>query len=296
MMRYTTPVRRQAALKERLDELVETFDIRTITPDPLELVLRYERPLDQEVAGLIAAAFAYGRADTVVRNGGWILDRMGSSPHQWLAESFSVETAPDAFEGFAHRFHKTPDLVALLSAMAAAVRHDGSLGALFARLHDRGQRDIGESLSRFVAALIAGADPRYANLPSLRYLLSSPREGSACKRMNLYLRWMVRRTSPDLGLWSFVDPSLLVMPLDTHIHRISNFLGLNDRRSADWKAARGLTDRLARFSPADPVRYDFALCRLGILDHCSRKRRAENCVVCPLRSVCRFPVTESSSS
>jgi uncharacterized protein (TIGR02757 family) len=291
MMRQRIPVRRQAALKERLDELVATFDIRTITPDPLELVLRYRRPLDQEVAGLIAAAFAYGRAGIVVRNGGWILDRMGSSPHQWLAESFSVETARDTFAGFSHRFHKTPDLVALLSAMAAAVRRDGSLGALFARLHDPARADVAESLSRFVETLIAGADERLAHLPSLRYLLSSPREGSACKRMNLYLRWMVRREPPDLGLWSFVDPSLLVMPLDTHIHRISHFLGLNDRRSPDWKAARALTDRLARFSPADPVRYDFALCRLGILDHCSRKRRKENCDVCPLKPVCRFPVT-----
>jgi uncharacterized protein (TIGR02757 family) len=108
--------------------------------------------------------------------------------------------------------------------------------------------------------------------------------------MNLYLRWMVRRTSPDLGLWTFVDPAKLVMPVDTHIHRIATFLGLNDRKSADWKAARAITDRLAAFDASDPVRYDFALCRLGILDLCSRKRRKENCDICLLRDVCRFPV------
>jgi uncharacterized protein (TIGR02757 family) len=111
--------------------------------------------------------------------------------------------------------------------------------------------------------------------------------------MNLYLRWMVRRTSPDLGLWTFVDPAKLVMPVDTHVHRIATFLGLNDRKSADWKTARALTDRLARFDPSDPVRYDFALCRLGILDLCSRKRRKENCDVCLLRDACRFPVQKS---
>jgi uncharacterized protein (TIGR02757 family) len=126
---------------------------------------------------------------------------------------------------------------------------------------------------------------------ALQYLLTSPKDGSACKRMNLYLRWMVRRTSPDLGLWTFVDPAKLVMPVDTHIHRIATFLGLNDRKSADWKAARLLTDKLAKFDRGDPVRYDFALCRLGILDLCSRKRRRENCDVCMLREVCRFPVT-----
>jgi len=126
---------------------------------------------------------------------------------------------------------------------------------------------------------------------ALRYLLTSPDDGSACKRMNLYLRWMVRRTPPDLGLWSFVDPAKLVMPVDTHIHRIATFLGLNDRKSADWKAARGITDRLAEFDAADPVRYDFALCRLGILDLCSVRKKKENCDVCMLREVCRFPVT-----
>src|SRR6185436_5581009 len=114
---------------------------------------------------------------------------------------------------------------------------------------------------------------------ALRYLLTSPRDKSACKRMNLYLRWMVRRTPPDLGLWTFVDPAKLVMPLDTHVHRIATFLGLNDRATADWKAARALTDRLARFDPADPVRYNFALCRLGILDLCSRRQKKENCDV-----------------
>lgn len=130
---------------------------------------------------------------------------------------------------------------------------------------------------------------RGAEDAALRYLLTSPEDASACKRMNLYLRWMVRRTSPDLGLWTFVSPAKLVMPVDTHIHRIATFLGLNDRRSADWKAARGITDRLAVFDPADPVRYDFALCRLGILDLCSRQKRKENCDVCLLRDACRFP-------
>ena len=125
---------------------------------------------------------------------------------------------------------------------------------------------------------------------ALHYLLSSPADGSACKRMNLFLRWMVRRTPPDLGLWTFVDPAKLVIPLDTHVHRIATFLGLNDRKTPDWKAARAITDRLSKFDTADPIRYDFAICRLGILDLCSRRRRKENCDVCLLRDVCRFPV------
>jgi uncharacterized protein (TIGR02757 family) len=273
-----------ALLEERLDTLVETFDATTIEPDPLQLVLRYTDPRDQEVAGLIAAAFAYGRADIIVTNIGAVLDKMTPSPARYL-ETFNAREASKRFQGFAHRFHKTPDLVALLGCIAKA----GNLGGLFKECYDDSDTDVGPSLSRFVHRLLSAV--RHPPPASLRYLLSDPQDGSACKRMLLYLRWMIRRTPPDLGLWTFANPAKLLMPVDTHIHRIATFLGLNDRKTADWKAARNLTDRLAKFDAADPVRYDFALCRLGILDLCSRKRRKENCEVCLLRDVCRFPVT-----
>ena len=290
-------------LRERLDRLVATFDVSTIEPDPLQLVLRYSDPLDQEVAGLLAAAFAYGRASIVVANVGWVLARMRPAPFAWL-QSFERREAERRFAGFAHRFHKTRDLVDLLERLAVAIQRHGSLGELFLRCYDGRDRDIGPSLARFVDALLHGESSECDNGASntarlrpnskaLEYLLSSPSNGSACKRMNLYLRWMVRRTAPDLALWTFVDPAKLVIPVDTHIHRIASFLGLGSRRSADWKAARAITDALARFDPEDPVRYDFALCRLGILDLCSRKRREENCAVCLLLDVCGFPVAKS---
>ena len=303
--------------------LVATFDVSTIEPDPLQLVLRYDDPLDQEVAGLIAAAFAYGRAEIIVANIGTVLARMTPSPYRYLA-AFERGEAMRRFAGFSHRFHKTPELVALLERIASSIRGYGSIGALFQACYDERDCDIGPSLTRFVRSLRhpegrdglekAGGPQNWTKRatrasrslaePALRrrsrrrardddavsYLLSSPEDGSACKRMNLFLRWMVRRTSPDLGLWEFVDPAKLVMPLDTHVHRIATFLGLNRRKTADWKAARALTDHLARLDRSDPVRYDFALCRLGILDLCSRRKRKENCDICLLRDVCRFPI------
>lgn len=284
-MRRRKPVRPEL-LKERLDELVTTFDASTIEPDPLQLVLRFADPLDQEVAGLIAAAFAYGRADIIVANIGVVLARMKPSPFRYL-RTFDAGEAAQRFAGFAHRFHKTPDLVAFLELLADVIEEHGSIGALFEKSYDGRDPDIGPSLARFVASVLP-ADGREDR--TLRYLLTSPEDGSACKRMNLYLRWMVRRTAPDRGLWTFVDPAKLVIPLDTHVHRIATFLGLSDRKSGDWKAARALTDNLARFNASDPVRYDFALCRLGILDLCSRRQKKENCDVCLLRDVCRFPV------
>lgn len=281
----TRPVR-QEMLRERLDALVATFDASTIEPDPLQLVLRYTDPYDQEAAALIAAAFAYGRADIVVRNVGAVLDAMRGSPHACLM-TFDAAEALTRFAGFSHRFHKTADLVALLGCIARIIGTHGSLGALFRKCYDDRDHDIGRSLAKFVELILSGAD---GERPALRYLLTSPSDGSACKRMNLFLRWMVRRTPPDLGLWTFVDPAKLVVPLDTHVHRIATFLGLTRRKSADWKCARSVTDRLAKFDATDPVRYDFAICRLGILDLCSRRRRKENCDVCLLRDVCRFPV------
>jgi uncharacterized protein (TIGR02757 family) len=284
-MRRRKPVRAEL-LKARLDELVATFDVSTIEPDPLQLVLRFDDPLDQEVAGLIAAAFAYGRAETIVANMGVVLARMKPSPFAYL-QRFDQTEATKRFAGFAHRFHKTPDLVDFLQILATIIQQHGSIGALFEACYDSSDPDISQSLSRFTEAALATGNRQRA---TLRYLLTNPEDGSACKRMNLYLRWMVRRTPPDLGLWTFVDPAKLVMPLDTHVHRIATFLGLSERKSGDWKAARALTDNLARFDAADPVRYDFALCRLGILDLCSRRQRKENCDVCLLRDVCRFPV------
>jgi uncharacterized protein (TIGR02757 family) len=272
-------------LRQRLDALVATFDVSTIEPDPLQLVLRYDDPRDQEIAGLLAGAFAYGRADIVVRNVARVLDRMLPSPYEYLV-NFDRAEGRRRFAGFAHRFHKTPELIDLLTCIAAAIRDHGTLGELFRVCYRDDDDDIARSLTRFVDSLIGDRRTK-----ALDYLLTSPANHSACKRMNLFLRWMVRRTPPDLGIWDFVDPAKLVMPVDTHIHRIATFLGLNNRKSADWKAARALTNRLAKFDAMDPVRYDFAICRLGILDLCSRKRRKENCDVCLLRDVCRFPVT-----
>lgn len=290
---HRRPVRNRELLKQRLDELVATFDVTTITPDPLEVVLSFDAARDREVAGLLAAAFAYGRADIVVRNVRWILARMEGGPYEFLRNRFpSHADAMELFRDFSHRFHKREQLVPLLRRISLALRMHGSLGELFATCYDDGAADIAPSLERFVNSLIAFAPADREERRALEYLLPSPKGGSACKRMNLYLRWMVRSESPDCGLWTFVDPAKLVIPLDTHVHRISAFLGLSQRKSADWKAARQLTDELAKFDRRDPVRYDFAICRLGILDRCSARKRKENCDVCQLRDVCRFPLVE----
>ncbi|HUO84407.1 MAG TPA: TIGR02757 family protein [Thermoanaerobaculia bacterium] len=289
-LRHVRPVADGATLSARLDELVASFDISHLSPDPLEAVRDFDDPLDQETAGLIAAAFAYGRADIALRNVRWVLGRMTPSPYRFLANGLDRRRAGSIFRGFSHRFHKTAELTSLLILMSKTIRSAGSLGNRFRQVYDPADADISGTLSRFVQSILAEG-PRPST--TLRYLLTDPVDGSACKRMNLYLRWMVRREEPDLGLWTFVDPAKLLMPVDTHVHRIATFLGLIDRKSADLETARQLTSRFSAMSPDDPVRYDFALCRMGVLAMCSREKKAEQCRRCLLLDVCRFPAPEA---
>jgi uncharacterized protein (TIGR02757 family) len=168
----------------------------------------------------------------------------------------------------------------------------GSIRAFFEREARPEEPDVAGLLSRVVARLLA-FDYRAAlgvrRLPSrspVRFFFPSPADGSACKRWNLYLRWMVRSDAVDFGLWPGISTDRLVIPTDTHVHRIARRLRLTRRRTADWKAAREITASLARFDARDPVRFDYALCRIGILDICRPEVRACLCEDCPVNDAC----------
>jgi uncharacterized protein (TIGR02757 family) len=128
-----------------------------------------------------------------------------------------------------------------------------------------------------------------ARRAAIRFFFPTPVDGSACKRMNLYLRWMVRpEDGVDCGVWTGVAPSRLVIPLDTHIARISSYIGLTDRKSPGWAMALDITHHLRALDRNDPLRYDFALCHLGIAGDCPRKQDPAKCVKCPIQPVCRL--------
>lgn len=282
-------------LKERLDVIAARYDRRFVDTDPVKFVHRWSDPREQEIAGIIAAAFAYGSVVLIFRAVERILGEMGPSPRAFL-ERFDARRDRALFRGFRHRFHGSKDLGLFVSLLAQAIRKHGSLRALFATCVDPADANVGPALSRFVAEILAG-EPRpffpSGKLPRrspVRFLLSSPEDGSACKRMLLYLRWMLRPADGvDAGAWAGVAPtSKLLLPLDTHTFRITRYLGLTARNQGDWRAAEEVTAALARLEPDDPVRYDFALCRLGILDLCPAKRDEKKCVPCDLYDVCRL--------
>ncbi len=247
----------------RLRLLADRADPRRLERDPLGLV---RQARDREAAALVAAALAFGNARAIRR---------------------SVAIALRAMDGerkllstFRHRWVDGGDLGLLLDAIARCRDRAGGLEPLFAA-GDRGDLRLG--LDAFLSALRGRARRR-----GFLFLLPRPREGSACKRPLLFLRWVVRPDDgTDLGLWKSVDRRRLLVPLDTHVHRIAYWLGLTARRTASWEAAEEVTASLRRYDPADPVRFDFALAHLGILRDCPRRPVEEKCARCPLRPWCR---------
>jgi uncharacterized protein (TIGR02757 family) len=284
---------RERILAERLERLYRTYGPETAASDPIVFLSRYPRAEDREIAGWIASAFAYGRVETIQDNVGRLLAALGPSPAATLdgIEDFR-RFARERLAGFRHRFHGRDDAGLLLFVIAQARRGSGSLGAFFERCSRRGDADVGPLLDRAVE-LIRSFDYRplrgARSFPpgnGARFFFPSPASGSGCKRWNLYLRWMVRRDRLDYGLWTGISPSKLVIPTDTHIHLISRRLGLTRRKSADWKTAREITDRLARFDPEDPVRFDYALCRIGIFGVCHPELSRSRCRECLAVQAC----------
>jgi uncharacterized protein (TIGR02757 family) len=278
-------------LKNILEGLYATRSQVHLANDPLSFCHRYQDPRDQEIAGLISAAFAYGNVKIILRNLDGVFGAMGTSPRLFV-ERFDPKQGLRLFAGFKHRFNDGRDLCALLLACQTMLGEAGSLEGWLLRYHDAAEPDVTRTLTDFTAA-VKGLDyaPVFGKggIPEDSYfsfLFPSPASGSACKRLCMFLRWMVRPADGiDLGIWQGISPSRLVIPVDAHIQRICGFLGFTDRKQADWRMAREITDRLRKLDPSDPVKYDFSLCHLGISEGCNGKDLS-SCANCPITGVC----------
>lgn len=279
------PPSRLPALKSRLDGLSGRYDTSVaLDQDPLAVALAYPDPLDREVAAFVAAHLAYGRVAPMLRAVRAALAPLGAQPALWLRERSATAAEPPLRQALAHwawRFHIGADVAAWLLAWK---RLDAESGAgLESHLLPRTGEDGDAGLSRLVQRLRMELPTTYG----LRFSLPDPLEGAACKRWRMFLRWMVRTGWPDLGLWTRYPLDQLVIPLDTHVARVSRFIGLTTRATPDGRMAREITEALRRLDPVDPLRYDFALSHLGILGDCPGVRRKATCAACPLYSVCR---------
>jgi uncharacterized protein (TIGR02757 family) len=246
------------ALGDELERLYERYnDSAYLSPDPVEFLHGYDDVRDREIVGLVASGLAYGRVAQINRSVARALERLGPSPWRRVVEA-SVDDLRSSFASFRHRFTCGDEMAALLVGAGRMLRADGSLGARFAELIDDGDETVVPALTRFVGELRGDGPERSSVLPD-------PCRKSACKRLHLYLRWMVRSDRIDPGGWDAVPRSKLVVPLDTHMHRYARSRGLTGRRQADLRTALEITEAFRRIRPDDPVRYDFAITRLGIL-------------------------------
>ncbi len=250
---------RPAINKGVLEELYAEYNKRElVSSDPVQFLWDYDDLLDREIVGLISSCLAYGRVGQILRTVSSVLEKM-PRPLEFLRNS-TLESLKSTFEGFRHRFTSGEDVAMMLYGTKVAVVKYGSLNACFlAGLSNNDETTI-SALEAFVGEL------SFDGNMGKNYLLPVSSRGSACKRLNLFLRWMVREDEVDPGGWRGVPASKLMIPLDTHMYSICWTSGITKRKQADMKTAIEVTNYFRNISPEDPVRYDFALTRLGILD------------------------------
>ena len=251
-------------LKEKLDNLYLQYKSKYSSKDPVWVLHRFSDPRDIEIMGLITASYSYGQVDLINKFTGKLLSRIGNKPYEFTI-NFTKGKDKKYLKGLNYRFNTEHDLISLFNAVHHAVAGCGSLKNLFLKSYNEDSENIVDALTGFISALnklsnhTNGIERNYFN-----FLLANPSNKSTCKRMNLYLRWMVRKDEIDTGIWSEVSTSKLIMPVDVHVARISKELKLVQRKSVDLKFALELTENLKKFDKEDPVKYDFSLCHIGI--------------------------------
>ena len=243
-----------------LNTLVQRLEDRTfIEFDPIAIPHGFDDPRDQEVIGLYAALLAWGRRSTILGKMEDLCERMDYQPYRFVRD-FRIERDSGKLAGFKHRTFKPEDAQWLTANLGALVRRFGSVEQMFAAHLDQYQASTETAIQGFSESVMT-ANP--STPKRLSKHLARPRSGSACKRLNMYLRWMVRPGPFDLGIWPSIRTEQLILPLDVHSGRQARRLGMLKRATNDWKAAVELTEVCRRMDPADPCRYDLALFGIG---------------------------------
>jgi uncharacterized protein (TIGR02757 family) len=292
-----------AALHAALEDLYRRFERRADVADPVRVLAHWSDPADREVVAFCAASLAFGRVASVLASLEGLLAALGPRPARFV-RGFDPRRHAALLGTLGHRWTRGEDLAALLLVLRHMLHEHGSIEACFAAGLPPGAPDVTGALETFsrraleVDVAEAYRPPRTAapsgraaarrpgQRPGVAFFFPRPSAGSACKRLNLFLRWMVRRDAVDPGGWTAVSPSQLIVPLDVHVVRVGRCLGLTRYRSPGWRMAADITAALRRLDPADPVKYDFALCHLGMLNVCGFGRAAGD-RACPLRGFCR---------
>jgi uncharacterized protein (TIGR02757 family) len=250
----------EQSLKALLDERVQLYNTPAfISSDPVSVPHRFSKPQDIEIAGFFAATLAWGIRTTIINNCTRLMQWMDNAPHDFI-----LHHQPEDLKkmlGFAHRTFNATDLLYFIETLQQHYRRFLSLEDAFVPQDSLKEDHIGPALIHFHNYFFSGEHPERT-----RKHVSTPARGSACKRLCMYLRWMVRNDTAgvDFGIWKKISPAQLICPLDVHVARVAHRLGLITQNTANWRNALALTDKLRTWRPEDPAAYDYALFGLGI--------------------------------
>lgn len=252
----------EKTLKGKLDSHYKYFDRTQISPDPIELPHKFTNPLDIEISAFISSVFAYGNVKQIINSLERIHTIMNWEPRKFVV-NYSARMQSKLFDKIKHRFYSVNDIQNFFVGLNRAYKTHGSLKNLFLAGND-GKFDLKTSISDFSQQMIKHCSGELKPTLGIVFMFPDPQKGSACKRMNLFLRWMVRKDELDFGLWSEIPASKLIIPVDVHVARICKQLKLTNKKNVSWKMAEEITNQLKKFDPYDPVKYDFAICHIGM--------------------------------
>jgi uncharacterized protein (TIGR02757 family) len=255
--------KKDSALKKKLDYHYRYFDHSKISPDPLEFPHRFTNYHDIEISAFISSIFAYGNVKQIINSLQKIHTVMDNKPYEFV-NGYSYRKGIKKFRSVKHRFFTNEDIALLFNALNKIYKDYGTLKYFFLLYYFEKDDNLENSISFFSRNFLKFISQGRELTHGIKFMLPDPLKGSACKRMNLFLRWMVREDELDFGLWNEIPSSKLVIPVDTHVAKICKKIGLTSRKSASWKMAVEITNKLSKFDPADPVKYDFAICHLGM--------------------------------
>lgn len=253
---------KKVELIELLNQKAEQYNKPDFIPtDPIQIPHRFTKKEDIEIAGFLASVIAWGQRKTIINNANRLMEWMDNDPHRFILNFKETDLKP--FSTFVHRTFNGDDALAFLNALQRIYRTEGGLEGAITKSFAGDRRTPGSGWNEFKTSFFSGP-----HLPRSKKHLPDPLKGSAAKRMNMFLRWMIRKDEAgvDFGIWDTMKPHQLYLPLDVHTSRVARKLNLLQRKQDDWKSVVELTDKLRKIDPLDPVKYDFALFGLGAFE------------------------------
>jgi uncharacterized protein (TIGR02757 family) len=250
-------------LKQKLDYHYKHFDKSQLEPDPLQFPHQFKDEKDIEVMAFIASIFAYGNVKQIISTLKKFITLSGNKPFLFI-QNFNKDNQKSDVK-LSHRFYTKKDVTQLFYLLNHVYKELGSLKNLFLSGYNENDNNVKSGITSFSNYFLRKAKKEFGKMSrGLIFMFPLPEKGSACKRMNLFLRWMVRNDELDFGLWNEIPTSKLIIPVDTHVARICKLLKLTKRKNVSWKMAEEITTNLKKFDAEDPVKYDFAICHIGM--------------------------------